>query len=762
MSTMPSNQTNEKISGSKLAGLLSDFMDSASDSMTIYDKDFHLVWINEYGAQLLPGQPSRDELFGKHVNEFIEGFTEKTRFQEYLNVLKTGVPYYSEDKIPQPFFGDKYFSVSVFKVGDGLGFMVSDITDRKRAENKQELLSKELLTVNNELKDAASKLHGLIDGTSDLISALDINYQFIAFNTAYKYTFKEKYKSDIKVGDTFSAHMSKYPEHLKKILREWEKALRGEEFQVLRENEDEFGKKTYLEIRYTSIRDRDGILIGAAQIIRDTTMRKRAEIALTQSEERYRSLTESTTSVVWTANVDGEFDSPQPSWEQYTGQNREESSGTKYLTAFQKEDQEGIKKAWQRAKNNKEMFRADGRIWSEKHQQYRYFTAKAVPLYNEHAEIKEWVGTINDIHDQKIAQEENHRLALIVESSDDAIFAMDLNGKIVSWNLGAEKIFEYNSAEIIDESVDKLIVASNDNQMGNILEMLQQGIKIEHFETKWITKTHNKIDVSINISAILDEEEKFIGASIIARDITEKKKADEQLEKQAKELAIINKELKEFTYIASHDLKVPIANIEQLVEVLREDDDVDDDEREDFLQRISKMVDRSKETIQSLVDVTRIRENDELIEEEVNLSLLLEELLQMFSKQIEETNATIDANFSACNSITFPKSSLKSVLQNLLSNSIKYRSPKRTPVINLSTKKTDNHIALKIEDNGLGIDLKSNEGTAFGMYNRFHSHVEGTGLGLYIIKQTLEKLGGSIELESTLDKGTTFTLYFKR
>ena len=127
---------------------------------------------------------------------------------------------------------------------------------------------------------------------------------------------------------------------------------------------------------------------------------------------------------------------------------------------------------------------------------------------------------------------------------------------------------------------------------------------------------------------------------------------------------------------------------------------------------------------------------------------------------IEDSKAKISTNFEATDSIVFPSLHLVSILQNMISNALKYAHPDRPPEISLTTELSNEYVTVSISDNGLGMDLKLIEGKLFGLYQRYHTEQEGTGVGLYLVKATLENYGGKIEVDSTLGKGSTFKLHF--
>lgn len=226
------------------------------------------------------------------------------------------------------------------------------------------------------------------------------------------------------------------------------------------------------------------------------------------------------------------------------------------------------------------------------------------------------------------------------------------------------------------------------------------------------------------------------------------------------ELIKINNDLDNFVYTASHDLKAPVLNIEGLVYVLTKAlKEGKMEKAETMIEMIKTSILKFKETIQALTEVAKTNKNidDEVVK--VNLKQLVEDILLSIDDMIEAAQADIQSDFSRLDEeeIYFSLANMRSLLINLITNAIKYRSPERKPIIRLSFEKEDKLLIIKISDNGLGI-AKEHQDRVFQMFKRMHTQVEGTGIGLYLVKRIVENQGGSIVLDSEVDQGTTFTL----
>lgn len=235
----------------------------------------------------------------------------------------------------------------------------------------------------------------------------------------------------------------------------------------------------------------------------------------------------------------------------------------------------------------------------------------------------------------------------------------------------------------------------------------------------------------------------------------------ETISNKNQELTKINNDLDNFVYTASHDLKAPVLNIEGLVYVLTKALKEGKIEKvETMIEMIKTSILKFKETIQALTEVAKTNKNidDEIVR--VDLEQLFDDIMLSIKDMVETSNAEITADFSKLEheDIYFSLVNMRSLLINLITNAIKYRVPGRKPVIKLSCEKEDRQLVLKISDNGLGI-AKEHQERVFQMFKRMHTQVEGTGIGLYLVKRIVENQGGSITIDSEVNVGTTFTLY---
>jgi signal transduction histidine kinase len=235
------------------------------------------------------------------------------------------------------------------------------------------------------------------------------------------------------------------------------------------------------------------------------------------------------------------------------------------------------------------------------------------------------------------------------------------------------------------------------------------------------------------------------------------------LDQTNKELDRTNKDLDTFVYTASHDLKAPILNIEGLLRALEKQlgkETLLQTRVQQIYELLYHSVNRFKSTIGDLTEVARIGKESTEDVASIDIGDMLEEVLADLAPQLQEAGVKLERSVD-CPTIQFSRKNLKSILYNLLSNAIKYRSPDRPPLVRISCQMQEGYILLTVQDNGLGMDMRQEE-KIFALFKRLHSHVEGSGIGLYIVKKMIEHAEGKIAVESQVGVGSTFSVYFKR
>jgi PAS domain S-box-containing protein len=392
------------------------------------------------------------------------------------------------------------------------------------------------------------------------------------------------------------------------------------------------------------------------------------------------------------------------------------------------------------------------------------------------------VWSFHDVTQRHLSEITSRQLAAIVASSDDAIIGKDLNGVITSWNYGAERIFGYTAEEMIGTSIMRLIPPDRRAEEEEILSRIRRGERFEHFETVRLAKDGRQLNVSVTVSPIKDSAGHVVGASKVARDITERKKAEAALQKAAAEaeeaarerLRLLDSEREarsqaerasrlkdEFLATLSHELRTPLNAVVGWAHILRSGK-LHIDEVREGLNTIERNARAQAQIIADLLDMSRI------VSGKIKLEIRKMDLLTVLNESIETIRASADAKEIRLQSIVDPSARtirgdpdrLQQVFWNLLINAIKF-----TPnggEVQVLVKRVNSYVEVCIIDTGEGIAA---EFLPY-VFDRFHQgdasitrRHSGLGLGLAIVKQLVELHGGSIRVKSAgIGKGATFTL----
>jgi PAS domain S-box-containing protein len=493
---------------------------------------------------------------------------------------------------------------------------------------------------------------------------------------------------------------------------------------------------------------------GLSVYFHDITARKRGEDALRESEARFRALANAVPAMVWAAAPDGTMTLVNDQWLQYCGMTVEQLARDWPQSVLHPEDYERCVARWTRALEQGTPYEIEVRNRRAADGQYRWFLTRAVPARDAEGRIIGWYGTSTDIHDRKQAGEAGLRLAAIVESSDDAIISKTLGGIVTSWNTAAERIFGYRAEEIIGQSILRLLPEDRQDEERLILERLQRGERVDHFETVRQTKDGRLLDMSITISPLRDEHGTIIGASKIARDITVQKQLAGELAQRMAELERLNAELQQFGYIVSHDLQEPLRTINSYVQLLaRRYRGKLDAEADDFIAFAVDGTQRMQALITDLLAYTRMGGTAQEFTA-VDCEALLARVLGDLQLAIKDSAA--EATHDALPTVHGDAGQLSLVFQNLIGNALKFRG-EAAPRIHVSARRDGAQWVFSVRDNGIGIDPQHAE-RIFQIFQRLHPRRKylGTGIGLAICKKIVERHGGRIWVESELGKGATF------
>jgi PAS domain S-box-containing protein len=502
-----------------------------------------------------------------------------------------------------------------------------------------------------------------------------------------------------------------------------------------------------------------------------------AKQLLEESEAKYNLLIESVKDyAIFMLDREGFIITWNSGAEKIKGYTKEEILHQKFSIFYTKEDRERNYPS-QVLETVKREGRFEEEGWRVKKNGSKFWANVSISaVYNKKQEIIGFTKITRDLTEKKNLEnklleankelrksEELSRL-LISGVKDYAIFLLTKEGNIATWNDGAKRIKGYHAEEVIGSHFSRFYLPEAIEAQYPTFE-LSKALKDGRFEDEgWrVRKDGSKFWANVLITPIYNSENQLLGFTKITRDLTERIR-NENLMMKNQELYRLNLDLDNFIYAASHDLKAPIANIEGLLNVLLQSlspESRTNDRVRDVTDMMRTSIERFKNTISSLTDVIKLQKENSQEATTVNVSEMVQEVLLDMKHIAESESARIDTDVNCSIAVQFSKNNFRSIVYNLISNAIKYRSPDRLPIVRIACHETDENVVFKVQDNGLGMGLPDTS-RIFKMFQRLHNHVDGTGVGLYMVKRIIENSGGRIEVQSKLGEGSTFIVYLNK
>jgi signal transduction histidine kinase len=368
---------------------------------------------------------------------------------------------------------------------------------------------------------------------------------------------------------------------------------------------------------------------------------------------------------------------------------------------------------------------------------------------------------LSEVHEHALKMSEAN-LSAIIENTTDLVYSLDTELRFITFN----QVFKTTIKAVYGFDIEQG-VAIVDTLFGYDAALAEKWVDIYARALKGEAQQFvneykfgdGKVYLSYSINPIR-ETNNVIGLSCFSRDITSQRLLEIEREKITDDLLQRNKVLEQFTYIISHNLRAPVANIIGL-SALSSAMEIENNHAGEIINNIGRSADKLDEVISDLNQVLQVK-NQTVIENSgpVLLPKLIDDIKFSIKNVIEQEQVSISCDFGEHAEITSLKSFMYSIFHNLIQNSIKYRRQAVNPVINIKAKADDDKLTVIYTDNGRGIDTAKYANEIFGLYKRFDTSVEGKGMGLFMVKMQMESLGGNISIESKLDYGTQFTLEF--
>ena len=360
--------------------------------------------------------------------------------------------------------------------------------------------------------------------------------------------------------------------------------------------------------------------------------------------------------------------------------------------------------------------------------------------------------------------------AILNASKQVSIIATDTKGKITLFNSGSEKLLGYKDEEMLGKyepwlinHPDELENLSKDllekyNRKLNGFDAFVYEAKIGEPSTKewtYIKKDGSTFPVLLSVNTIIDHDNEIVGYLSVATDISKLKKVEREIKSLLDITNEQNERLRNFAHIVSHNLRSHSSGISGILKIIQRDHP--DIYKNELVKHLSMGAENLRKTVDDLTEIFKVNLSKDDTSE-VDLNEILVKNIESLNMQIKQANIEIINETPVGLKVTGVPAYLDSIVLNMITNAIKYKSDQRQSYLKIYTKEDRNMVTIFFEDNGLGIDLKKHGDKLFGMYKTFHQHDDSRGLGLFITKNQIVSMGGKIDVESKVNVGTTFKI----
>lgn len=592
-------------------------------------------------------------------------------------------------------------------------------------------------------------LEAIVEGAPDPIFARDAEGRFILVNSACARVFG---RPRLEIYGRTVSELVDFA--LARQIESKDKQVLATGEPVVTENTFVSGDRTrvYMTTR-SALRDATGQVIGILGIARDITERKKMEDALGESEAQYRLLTEAMPQLVWMADAQGTLQFCNQYFRDVTGLSLQEAA-TRGHEAIFPDDRPAVVKKWEQAMKRGQAYEIEYRLKNAALGSYTWFSARIQPVKDSNGKVLRWIGTAVDINERKKAaieaQKREEQLRLAQEAGRIAAWTIDSKSDQVWFSTGFHELFGLDPKTWLTTELLTDLIFPEDR--ARVLETFRsassESVRVEFRihrgdEIRWLLTLGRRIEQ--------DGRQSF---AAITLDITAQKKAEEELAKQAAELARSNTDLQQFSSIASHDLQEPLRNMAICSELLnRSYRHLLDENGKQLVDMISSGARAGQALTRALLSYARAVGPEAAPTTPVAMSDAFDQALANLKSLIQESGAVITR--SDLPVLKGDRIQLTQLFQNLIENSIKYRR-EIPPAIHIDCIRRGDEWQISVSDNGVGIP-ESHFERIFEPFQRLkNARIPGSGLGLATCKRIVERHGGKIWVQSEQGRGSTF------
>ena len=373
-------------------------------------------------------------------------------------------------------------------------------------------------------------------------------------------------------------------------------------------------------------------------------------------------------------------------------------------------------------------------------------------------EITYIVCFVRDISQRKNAESKLSLLSLAASETTDTIVIADENGIAVYANQAYLDLTGFQMAEIIGQKPGNFSIGPETDVQTTLL--MRKAIKNKESIKITIlnyTKEKEKYWFELNITTAFDSQNNFVNFIGVGRNVTSRIEKELELKRLLEVTSSQNSKLFNFTHIVSHNIRSHTSNLSMIVDVIENTDEVDD--KLSYFDLFKEGTEKLSESIEYLNEIISIQQKTNIEKTKIFLKNEIEKTKMALSLLIKESEITITDTIPKDLTVTAIPAYLDSILLNLFTNAIKYKSPERNSTLEIGYKISKDYLIINFKDNGLGLNLEKNDHKIFGMYKTFHNNEDAKGIGLFITKNQLEAMNGKIEVESKVGEGSNFKIY---
>ena len=613
---------------------------------------------------------------------------------------------------------------------------------------------------------AQSRLGAIVESSDDAIVGKTLDGIVTSWNQAAERLFG--YTAEEMIGQSISRIMPPdRPDDFAKILSAIRRGERVDHYETDRIRKD--GRRVHVSLTVSPIKDAAGRITGASKIARDVTDRKRAEQLVQLAETRLAAIVDSATDAIVTLDANRRILIFNAAAERMFGCHASEALGQpldRFIPAESRERHDTFIREFAATGVSARSMGRD-RILSAVRADGSVFPMEAQISQVVVGGQRLFTAVLRDVTERQHADETRAHLAAIVESSDDAIISKTLEGIVTTWNKAAERMFGYSAAEMIGQSVRRIAPPDRRDEMPRILAAIRHGERVDHYETERMRKDGSRIYVSLTVSPIKDATGRIIGASKIARDVTDRKQAERERERllaetdrARAEAEAANRAKDEFLSMVSHELRTPLASILGWIGVLRQGK-LSPERSARALDTIARAGRMQSELIDDLLDVSRIVTGRlRLSLEALELRPVVEAAVDAIRPDAAEKGITLAVELADAVRLVGDPTRLQQVVGNVLNNAVKFTPAGGRVEVRLTC--TGDEARIVVRDSGAGIapDFLPYVFQPFRQATDVKSRkTGGLGIGLAIVQTLVNRHRGTVTAESAGENaGATFTI----